>query len=62
MSELSDNLRKSTEAMATGCTAHPDLWNTHANNCLAAASEIERMETLCGHIVELLRTVNPFSK
>jgi hypothetical protein len=45
--------------MATGCTAHPELWNTHANNCIAAASEIDRLETLCGHIVELLRDVSP---
>ena len=27
-----------------------------------AADEIERLQTLCGHIVELLRTVNPYSR
>lgn len=43
MPSLSDKLRNSTEAMANGCTAHPELWNIHANNCLAAAEKIEQL-------------------
>lgn len=45
-SDIADNLRASTEDMASFAVVDMGLWNRHSNACLKAADEIERLRAL----------------
>jgi len=58
MSDIAERLRRTTEHMASQCSAPMGLWNNHSNAALEAADTLDAQATEIARLKEALTAIS----